>query len=236
MPGDSGRCPVSDPRASFIIVVSKISCAGLKIAASPRATTHGRLEAHLIPTLSIGINLLDGFAETAVSLDLDTSAALDLSLTTSNTVSASADSSNLTTTAPQWGGCLAVETGFSVDAVTEADLLDIFSEGDSVPLFSKTFDLYKRCFGSEARRRALPIANDRRRSNSTLAQAQSGASPWLAQVVRKYANKNGCQGVDPSAVVPVVEEKLSGSRYVSPFSPSLPIFIKSLTSYSIIQP
>ncbi|KAI0755057.1 hypothetical protein C8Q80DRAFT_407559 [Daedaleopsis nitida] len=198
--------PTARPNGSFVPGDS-----GLKLSANPKVTTHGRLEAHLIPTVSIGINLLDGFAETAISLDLDTSAALDLDLSTSSAISASnSTDSNATATPAQWAGCVDVSTGFSVDAVADADLLEFISAGESLSLFGKTFDLYQRCWGSTAnadRRRAdLGVF---RRSNDTM--APSSLSYFVEKVRSKYSRVNGCTGAGPGNTVPIVDQKVSGS-------------------------
>lgn len=192
-----------------------IYMAGLRLGASPRLSTHARVEAHIIPTLSMGINLLDGFAETAVSLELDTSAGLDLSLSTSTSASVSTESGGkATSTRPQWEGCVGVDAGFSVNAVAEADLSHFFSVGDSLPLFGKTFQLYEHCFGSGAQeRRALPAARDgrnilvqRSNRNETLVPLPS----WQDEVKKHFAKKVGCNA-DPGPVASIVEQGAVGA-------------------------
>ena len=47
-----------------------------------------------------------------------------------------------------------ITSGLTVSASADADFLSIFDKSTSVNLFQKSFDLFKKCFGSSAARRA----------------------------------------------------------------------------------
>ncbi|KAJ2912665.1 hypothetical protein MD484_g7761, partial [Candolleomyces efflorescens] len=58
----------------------KLNDTPLKLSVSPSLKATGTLEAHLIPSLNLGINALAGIAEATVFVELDASAAMKLSL------------------------------------------------------------------------------------------------------------------------------------------------------------
>ena len=120
----------------------------LKLSVSPNVTSHGQIAAHLIPTLAFGIDVLSGKAKATISLDVDAHAGVDLSLT------AAAKASTDGTKSTGFGGCVDITTGLDVNANADADLLSFFNKDAKVTLFSKTFDLFKKCFGDSTARRA----------------------------------------------------------------------------------
>ncbi len=124
----------------------------LKLSVSPNITSHGQIAAHLIPSLAFGIDVLSGAAKATINLDVDASAAVDLSLTAVAEAGISKDGSK--STDASFGGCVDVTTGLAVTAGADASLLSLFDKSTSVDLFNKTFDLFKKCFGSNPARRA----------------------------------------------------------------------------------
>ncbi|TFK84342.1 hypothetical protein K466DRAFT_602089 [Polyporus arcularius HHB13444] len=124
----------------------------LKLSVSPNITSHGQIAAHLIPSLAFGIDVLSGAAKATINLDVDASAAVDLSLTAVAEAGISKDGSK--STDASFGGCVDVTTGLAVTAGADASLLSLFDKNTSVDLFNKTFDLFKKCFGSNPARRA----------------------------------------------------------------------------------
>lgn len=129
----------------------------LKLAVSPNVTSNGQITAHLSPTLAFGIKALAGTAQATISLDVDGHATADLSLaggakaSTSTKKKAAAKPKRA---AASFGGCVDVTTGLDVSANADANLLSFFNKGASVSLFSKEFDLFKKCFGDSAAKRA----------------------------------------------------------------------------------
>ncbi|OJT15610.1 hypothetical protein TRAPUB_5938 [Trametes pubescens] len=112
----------------------------LKLSVSPNVTSHGQVAAHLIPSLAFGISALGGITKATINLDLDADAALDLSLTAAALASASTSGNNASTGV---GGCVDITSGLAVNAGADADFFSIFKKGLQVPLFTKTFDLFK---------------------------------------------------------------------------------------------
>ncbi|KAI8969672.1 hypothetical protein BD414DRAFT_428107 [Trametes punicea] len=123
----------------------------VKLSVSPNVTSHGQIAAHLIPTLAFGISALGGKTQSTISLNLDADAALDLSLTAAAEASTSTSGNDAGT---DFGGCVDITSGLNVNAGANADFFTIFKKDTSVSLFQKTFDLFKKCFGSSSARRA----------------------------------------------------------------------------------
>ncbi|EIM91796.1 uncharacterized protein STEHIDRAFT_46336 [Stereum hirsutum FP-91666 SS1] len=116
---------------------------GLTFAANPELNGTASVEAHLIPTLQIGITAFEGIASANIFLDLDASAKLGLNGSTSASVTGTANSTDVSTTAPQ--GCVDVSAQLSVNAGADAKFFSIFDETVQVPLFDKTFDIFQVC-------------------------------------------------------------------------------------------
>ena len=126
---------------------------GVKLSASPNVTAKAQLAAHVKPSFEFGMTVLKQTAD--IFLELDTFAELDLSLTAAANASVSAGNGNSTntTTSAGAGGCVDVQAGLSVNAGADADLFGIIKANDKVSLFSKSFDLFKKCFGNAFQRR-----------------------------------------------------------------------------------
>lgn len=113
---------------------------GLSLAASPNVAASGSIEAHIIPTLQLGIDALDGKIKANVNVNFDSSAKLALSLQASAALSKSKN--NGSSAASSFSGCVDVSTTLGVNAAADAAFPGIFDKDVSVPLFSKTFDLF----------------------------------------------------------------------------------------------
>lgn len=48
-----------------------------------------------------------------------------------------------------FGGCVALKTGLTVNAGADADFLGLFNPSTEVELFSREFELFKKCFGDD---------------------------------------------------------------------------------------
>ncbi|KAF5391162.1 hypothetical protein D9757_003104 [Collybiopsis confluens] len=70
--------------------------------------------------------------------------------TTSASSNASSKNSSVSTSSSgiQFGGCAEIDTGLSVNAGAQGTFFKLFDASTSVPLFSKEFVLFKRCFGN----------------------------------------------------------------------------------------
>lgn len=121
--------------------------ADLQLSANPSIVATGKVQAHVIPTVSypvpcpltfsdlvypqiaFGIDALSGLADVEVDLKLDAYAQLMLSL-----------SKSLNTA---FSGCADVSTGLAVNAVAGGDFFGLFNKSTQVSLFSKNWDLWK---------------------------------------------------------------------------------------------
>ncbi|KAL5497716.1 hypothetical protein ACEPAH_2647 [Sanghuangporus vaninii] len=132
--------PPSDGHPSGAVVAPQDT--PLKLSASPNVESNATLEAHLIPALKFGVEVLGTNAN--IFLNLDAFAALDLGLVAGAV--AIVDSSGATDASAQVGGCVDVNGGVSVNAGADASFFGLFDTSTEIALFSKDFDLFKKCF------------------------------------------------------------------------------------------
>ncbi|CCM02698.1 uncharacterized protein FIBRA_04804 [Fibroporia radiculosa] len=116
-----------------------------QLAASPNATSDTTLTASLIPSISFGLNALDGIAEATVNLDLNAFTQLNLALH-GNLASGNAS-------ADQFGGSVNVQAGINVTAGADGSFFTVFDDKETITLFSKTFELFQKTFGSNPSKR-----------------------------------------------------------------------------------
>ncbi|KAI0087808.1 hypothetical protein BDY19DRAFT_1042228 [Irpex rosettiformis] len=114
----------------------------LQLSADPSVSATGSLQAHVIPAVLFGVNALDGLANVDVELDLDTFAELDLTLSESKS---------------GFTGCADVKTGINVKAAANGSFFSLFNKATVISIYSKSFDLFKKCFGNAHRRRYASI-------------------------------------------------------------------------------
>ncbi|KAJ6540580.1 hypothetical protein B0H19DRAFT_1212999 [Mycena capillaripes] len=143
----------------------------LTLSASPDVKAKGTIAAHLIPSLNLGISALGGKAEATIFVNLDTSASLNLALEASATAAktlltkpaaakpkataatkAKAKAARATTAS--FGGCLTVDGEIEVNAGADGSFFGLFDKTAEATLFKKEFEIFKKCFGSAASRRA----------------------------------------------------------------------------------
>ncbi|ESK93406.1 hypothetical protein Moror_1817 [Moniliophthora roreri MCA 2997] len=134
----------------------------LKLSVTPSVASKAVVEGHIIPTLQFGVSALGGIAEAVIFVDLDASAAVTLSLNASASVS-----TNITTpveTQANVTGCLDVGTGLDVNAGADASFFKIFDKNTKVNLFTKKFDLFNKCVGTNTKREVSQLHVSRRRA------------------------------------------------------------------------
>ncbi|KAJ6528510.1 hypothetical protein B0H19DRAFT_1385185 [Mycena capillaripes] len=128
----------------------------LTLNAAPDVKATGKVTAHLIPSLDLGISALGGKAEAQVSLALDTNAALTLSLEGSASASlkknipiAGGDSATKASVKPPpFGGCVGVDGNINVNVGADASFFGLFDALNTEKvLFNKDFEIFKKCFG-----------------------------------------------------------------------------------------
>ncbi|KAJ7574118.1 hypothetical protein C8J56DRAFT_1173048 [Mycena floridula] len=82
--------------------------------------------------------------------------------------SISSETGTIGSTNVNFGGCIDLQIGLDVSVSANADFFAFFQKGASLSLFSKTFDLFKKCFGAAPSKRsswARRSARERRPEN-----------------------------------------------------------------------
>ncbi|TFK26040.1 hypothetical protein FA15DRAFT_589233 [Coprinopsis marcescibilis] len=187
----------------------KLGDTPLKLSVAPEVKATGTIEAHLIPSLNLGISALGDVAEAQVFLNLDASAGIRLELEASAEVGVVVNN-NGQQGAPQgqtqrqrqqrpralairgsnnyfdkrqtaaavndagFGGCFEIIAGLDVNVGANADFFGLFNAETSVSLFSKEFELFRRCFGNQAGTRRSMM--NRRSINSRIARGTISSS------------------------------------------------------------
>ena len=166
----------------------------VQLAVSPGVKSHGQIAAHLIPTISFGINALDGKAKATIDLDVDGVAAVDLSLAAAAKKAKTVKGKTAAKSTKSFGGCVGVSSGLTVSARADADFLSVFDKSTGVDLYKKTFQLYKKCFGNSKRSEFIP------------------RSPFEA-ILEKRAGLS-CPAAALEKALSIAKTKVSGKRYV----------------------
>ncbi|KAJ7202155.1 hypothetical protein GGX14DRAFT_654943, partial [Mycena pura] len=127
----------------------------LNFSVSPDASSRATLEAHIIPGLDFGISAIGGLAAASVFLDIDTSSTMALSLDGAASAGGQASPAGgvavtSNKTASSVDGCVDIGAGLAVNAGAQGQLFDVFDFAPQVNLFTKNFDFFKKCFGSQA--------------------------------------------------------------------------------------
>ena len=102
-------------------------CIAIKLDVGASATLTGRVEAHIIPRLDIGVEILNGLAQATVFANLDASAGLEFTLEANANVTPvngtigdpNIDFSNIESS---FGGRVAMDLGVSINVGAEAAL------------------------------------------------------------------------------------------------------------------
>ncbi|KAK6969319.1 hypothetical protein R3P38DRAFT_3146303 [Favolaschia claudopus] len=131
----------------------------LTLSTTPDVTAKGKITAHLIPSINLGIDALGGKADAQVTLAVDANAALTLGLSGSAAATVVQDvpidggdaDRTVDVTKPTFGGCVKADSNINVNVGANADFFGLFSGLNTKKvLFNKDFALFKKCFGDEA--------------------------------------------------------------------------------------
>ncbi|KAJ7708197.1 hypothetical protein B0H17DRAFT_1031883 [Mycena rosella] len=118
----------------------------LSLSVAPSVASKGVVSAHVIPRLDLGVSGLAGTASATVFLTLDASASMTLSLDANATAGVS--TTDPAAASANVNGCIDVGAGLAVTAGASADFFGLFDPNTKVNLFTKNFDLFKKCLGA----------------------------------------------------------------------------------------
>ncbi|KAJ7719164.1 hypothetical protein B0H14DRAFT_3010221 [Mycena olivaceomarginata] len=121
----------------------------LSLSVSPDVSSKAVLTGHVIPSLDLGVSALGGIGQATVSLSLDAQASATLSL--EGSAKAGVSTGSAASASGSVNGCIDVGAGLDVNAGASADFFGLFNPSTKVNLFTKKFDLFKKCFGSTTR-------------------------------------------------------------------------------------
>ena len=123
--------------------------APLNLEVSPQVNVGGTLEGHLIPRVTLGVDLLSGVAKAVVFVDLDMSASTNMNIKAEATrglrqAPPTASKSGFEPTASgSFTGCVDVTSNIAVNAGIEGSIPGILDKTAAIPLFTKSFELFK---------------------------------------------------------------------------------------------
>lgn len=120
----------------------------LKLSVSPDVSTNTTLEAHLIPSLNVGLSAFGKLVSASVFLDLDTSATLDLGLEANATAAISTNGTK--SASGSVDGCVDLKAGVGINVGAEGSFFGLFDPTAQLSLFQKDFDLFQKCFSESA--------------------------------------------------------------------------------------
>ncbi|KAJ6551973.1 hypothetical protein B0H19DRAFT_1159539 [Mycena capillaripes] len=123
----------------------------LSLSVAPDLSSKAVLAAHVIPSLDLGVSALGGIAAATVSLNLDGQVSATLTLDASATAGVS--TGGAPAASGSVNGCVDFAAGLNVNAGASADFFGLFNPSTKVNLFTKNFDLFKKCLGTGTTRR-----------------------------------------------------------------------------------
>ncbi|KAJ7438102.1 hypothetical protein B0H11DRAFT_594503 [Mycena galericulata] len=190
----------------------------LNFSVSPDLASSATLEAHIIPTLDFGITAIGGEATATVFVDLDTSSTLTLSLDGSASGSGSLSTSGVDVTnktSSGLDGCVDIGAGLAINAGSQGDFFGLFDFAPQTNLFTKNFDFFKKCFGSQASNSSSGSSNSSRRDlerSILVSEWEYGleAYPRRRELTRRASNLT-CPTSGPSKVVSVADAIVSSA-------------------------
>ncbi|TDL21237.1 hypothetical protein BD410DRAFT_771726 [Rickenella mellea] len=167
--------------------------APLQLAVSPGVASKGTLEAHIIPTVDIGLSALGNLASATIFLNLDSNAIMTLSLNAGS--NATINTNGKATAGAGVDGCVDVSGGVSANAGAQGKFLNLFDDTTSVPIFQKNFELFKKCFGvSTATSTTFGSNSTAKATSSVLTGIPKATSATLAK---------GLPGSNASTAIPL---------------------------------
>ncbi|KAJ7617398.1 hypothetical protein FB45DRAFT_225452, partial [Roridomyces roridus] len=181
----------------------------LNFSVSPDFSSSATLEAHIIPTLDFGIDAIGGLATADIFVDFDTSSTLTLTLDGSASASGNVSSSGVDVAQKSTSGlegCVDIGAGLAINAGVQGSFFGLFDFMPQANLFTKNFDFFKKCFGSQASN----SSSSRREMDITLSETTYGLQPRRRELSKRASNLTcTTSGTD---LVTVANSIISGSR------------------------
>ncbi|KAJ7171262.1 hypothetical protein C8R46DRAFT_183561 [Mycena filopes] len=160
----------------------------LNFSVTPAVASNAAITAHVIPSLNFGVTAVGGIATSTISVDFDTSSTLTMNLDADGSVSGgSTGVTNKTFSGLE--GCVDIGAGLAINAGADAKLFQL-ELNPNVNLFTKNFDFFKKCFGTQASNSSAPRS---RREVQSVSLAESDGVENTSNTVRpllKRANNN----------------------------------------------
>ncbi|KLO13395.1 hypothetical protein SCHPADRAFT_366949 [Schizopora paradoxa] len=163
--------------------------APVKFSVDPSVTAKATLEAHLIPTLSMGVTVL-GKDIASLFLDLDTGIEVALNATAGADLSASTDGS--ATASESTEACVDVSSPISFNVGATGDLPGL-SNSPTFPIFQKSFDIYQKCFGQQSKTTTL-----QKPSSTTEVTSTTQASTTITSATSLIENTVSAATITPT--------------------------------------
>ncbi|KAJ7143848.1 hypothetical protein C8R44DRAFT_657477 [Mycena epipterygia] len=189
----------------------------LNFSVSPSVASSAKLEAHIIPGLDFGITAVGGVATATVFVDFDTSSTMTLSL--DGAASASGSVKNISTSgvavknaSSSLDGCADISAGLAINAGAEGEFFHLFDFAPQTNLFTKNFDFFTKCFGSQA---ANSSSSRRELESASLSDFEYGVVDLHAVRRRGLARRASTltcpTSSNASKVVPVADAVVSSA-------------------------
>ena len=212
-PGDSSTSYVVEK--PYVLTAYFYPAVDANLSAGPNVTADMQLSAHVVPEITFGLSILEQTANIYVSLDAFAEA--DLSLTAAAGASTSTNGSSSTSTGA--GGCVDIFAGFSVNLGADAELLGI-SDGRNDTLYSKSWDLYKECFGNQYQARddspgigsRVPLSFFEQNLRKDHRQFAFAALAAVASSPSKDSKGFSCPTTSTGALAPILAQTFSAAR------------------------
>ncbi|KAJ7150478.1 hypothetical protein C8R43DRAFT_1191678 [Mycena crocata] len=124
----------------------------LNFSVSPAVASSATFEVHIIPGFDFGISAVGGQVTAKVFVDFDTSSTLKMSLDGSASAIGNVSTTGVSVTdkTSAFEGCVDIGAGLAINAGADGEFFGLFDFAPQVNLFTKNFDFFKKCFGSQA--------------------------------------------------------------------------------------
>ncbi|KAJ7474893.1 hypothetical protein FB451DRAFT_277804 [Mycena latifolia] len=191
----------------------------LNFSVSPGLSSSASIDAHIIPSLDFGITAIGGVATATVFVDFDTSSTVTLSLDGAANASGNVSTAGagVTSKSASLDGCVDIGAGLAINAGADGEFFGLFDFAPQTNLFTKNFDFFKKCFGTQAGSGSNSTSPSTRDLQSvSLSESESEFEDGVTfsrprrRTLDKRTSKLSCP-VSSTKVVPVANSVVSSS-------------------------